>query len=90
MYIIIISIIVGVIFLFYNTLIGLASQAQTGKLNNKSITIWFYGLLIINIIIASAIHLNKYYVENYQLSGNRGPKGYGGSTGKPGENTCAN
>ena len=49
---------------------------------------WFYGLLILNVIVMISIHIHKYYIETYQLSGNRGPRGYDGRQGENGQSVC--
>ena len=64
MYIIILGVIIGVVFMFYNTIINLLEKTKENKILGKGeIIMWFYGLLIINIIVILSILLHKYYVE---------------------------
>jgi len=88
MYIIIFAVIIAIIFMFYNTIINISQQAQNSKIGSPEIMMWFYGLLILNIIVMISIHIHKYYIETYQLSGNRGPRGYEGRKGDSGQSVC--
>ena len=89
MYIIITGVIIGVVFMFYNTIINLFEKTKENKtLGKGEIMMWFYGLLIINIIVIISILLHKYYVEEYQLIGERGLSGYTGDIGRSGNDVC--
>jgi len=89
MYIIILGVIIGVVFMFYNTIINLLEKTKENKILGKGeIIMWFYGLLIINIIVIISILLHKYYVEEYQLIGERGLSGYTGDIGRSGNDVC--
>ena len=89
MYIIILGVIIGVVFMFYNTIINLLEKTKENKILGKGeIIMWFYGLLIINIIVIISILLHKYYVEKYQLIGERGLSGYPGDIGRSGNHVC--
>ena len=89
MYIIITGVIIGVVFMFYNTIINLLEKTKENKtLGKRDIMVWFYGLLIINIIVIISILLHKYYVEKYQLIGERGLSGYTGDIGRSGNDVC--
>ena len=89
MYIIILGVIIGVVFIFYNTIINLLEKTKENKILGKGeIIMWFYGLLIINIIVIISILLHKYYVEEYQLIGERGLSGYTGDIGRSGNDVC--
>lgn len=88
MYIIIFAVIISIIFIFYDTLINLSQQVQNSKIGSPEIMMWFYGLLILNVIVMISIHIHKYYIETYQLSGNRGPRGYDGRQGENGQSVC--
>ena len=43
---------------------------------------------IFNIIVIISILLHKYYVEKYQLIGERGLSGYTGDIGRSGNDVC--
>jgi hypothetical protein len=88
MYVIIFAVIISIIFIFYDTLFNLTQQVQNSKIGSIEIMIWFYGLLILNVIVMISIHIHKYYIETYQLSGNRGPRGYDGRQGENGQSVC--
>ena len=88
MYVIIFAVIISIIFIFYDTLFNLTQQVQNSKIGSIEIMMWFYGLLILNVIVMISIHIHKYYIETYQLSGNRGPRGYDGRQGENGQSVC--
>jgi hypothetical protein len=88
MYVIIFAILLGLIFLFYSTITSLTDQAKSSKIGQTKLMIWFYGLLILNIMIILTIHIHKFYIENYQLEGNTGPRGYDGRRGINGVSVC--
>ena len=88
MYVIIFAVIISIIFIFYDTLFNLTQQVQNSKIGSIEIMIWFYGLLILNVIVMISIHIHKYYIETYQLSGNKGPRGYDGRQGENGQSVC--
>ena len=88
MYIIIFAVIISIIFIFYDTLFNLTQQVQNSKIGSIEIMMRFYGLLILNVIVMISIHIHKYYIETYQLSGNRGPRGYDGRQGENGQSVC--
>ena len=83
MYIIVFAIILGIIFISFETIKNLIYTMHQNP--NPLITdasVWFYGILFINLILFLFLQTYKYYVLNYTLVGDIGRKGERGSEGK--------
>lgn len=78
MYVIIIAVFIVVIILFWETIMTLVKTMSNASLQNGYL--WFFSLLIINVILISIII--GYY---YHLTTNPGKEGIQGKTGFPGQ-----
>lgn len=83
MYVIILAVFIGIIFLFYNTIINTIYYFNNNyHIKNKYILIWFYSMLIINIILFVSIQIYKYMI--FDVRGRIGMEGEIGDVGEDG------
>ena len=78
MYVIVIATFLVLIIMFWETIITLVKTMSNSNLQNGYL--WFFSLLIVNVIIISII-LGYYYYLTIQ----KGPEGIPGPTGFPGQ-----
>ena len=82
MYIVIITVIVLIIFLFGSTMFKLFTSYSSNDYQKGNI--WFISLLVINIIVIIFLCMYNYHISNkVGLQGNFGPTGQAGSAGVP-------
>jgi len=85
MFIILTVILILTVIYFWNNILTLLKILKTGNLDSTTGYIWFFTLLIINIIIITFIYGFYYYKTNQTgKDGSNGINGFPGEQGEPG------
>lgn len=84
MYIIITTLIILIIFYFAETIVSMITKISTKSTSGQQIgTMWFVGLLIVNIAVIGFIY--GFYYYKLSIPGNKGAAGLRGFPGIPGD-----
>jgi len=80
------TIIVAIIILGFTTIKQVINSVKDNNSFGDNMYIWFYGLLMMNVVFIILLHvINNYVLINF--AGVEGPKGYKGSKGQTGDDT---
>jgi hypothetical protein len=80
------TIILAIIILGFTTIKQVVNSVKDNNSFGDNMYIWFYGLLMMNVVFIILLHvINNYVLTNF--TGVEGPKGYKGSKGQTGDDT---